>query len=327
VTHIPVLLQEVVQGFNPKPSQNFIDATINGGGHAEAILEGTHPDGELLGIDQDREQLRRCGMRLDQFRKSKRLFLAHVNFYHISEIARIFDFGPISGILFDLGLSSYHIEESGRGFSFQKNEPLDMRFDSSDTKKGGMNPTLFGGGYRRGSEEGGLHSGSHFATAEDIVQNAGEKELAVIFRLYGEERYAARIAREIIEYRKKRRISTTAELRTLILAALPGKKLHASRIHPATRIFQALRIAVNNELYSLFAAIPRAFFLLAHGGRLAVISYHSLEDRIVKRWFRHLSREGRGVSITAKPVFPALSEKRANPRSRSARLRIIERRY
>ncbi len=381
VRHIPVLLHEVITLLDPQPTggsakprrerraAHLIDATINGGGHARVLLEATSPGGKLLGIDADPGQIARAKVALAPYVREKRLTLVRGNFANIQEYAHRHRIKPIHGILFDLGVSSYHFEGSGRGFSFKRDEPLDMRFDpggihpsslppsrkasegrgklwshadkvygdgawtSRRTKLDEMESTLFGGGFRRGSEEGGLHLGSPafpdfvpariYPTAEALVNSASVQELTRIFRLYGEERYAARIAEAISARRAHRPLRTTIDLVRVIESAMPA---HArrGRIHPATRVFQAIRIAVNQELVLLAAALPSAFHLLARGGRLAVISFHSLEDRIVKHFFQYCIRQGMARSLTPKPVRPSRQERIRNPRSRSALLRVIE---
>ncbi|MBI4128950.1 MAG: 16S rRNA (cytosine(1402)-N(4))-methyltransferase [Parcubacteria group bacterium] len=320
VIHIPVLSQEILEGLGCKPGGNIVDATIDGGGHAELILERTQPDGEVLGIDRDRDMLRLSQERLRQYRLEKRLFLAHANFDHLSEIVRHHDFGPVHGVLFDLGMSSYHLSESGRGFSFTADEPLDMRFDPTEKRGDEMDSTLFGGGYRRGFEEGGLHLGSSYATAADIVNHAPRDELTAILRLFGEERYATRITDALVTRRKRSPLRTSRELASTIEDVIPRR----GKIHPATRTFQALRIAVNQELASLDRALPQAYAILRPQGRVAVISFHSLEDRIVKWHFRTWSRRRWAREIFTSPRRPSLGEIRQNPRARGARLRVVE---
>jgi 16S rRNA (cytosine1402-N4)-methyltransferase len=285
--HTPVLLKEVLEYLDPQSNEDVIDATVNGGGHAEALLTRIAPEGKLLGIDRDPSLLRETGKRFKRF--GDRAVLAEGNFADIAQISR--DAGVLhpSCVLFDLGFSSYHLASAGRGFSFQRNEPLDMRF----------NP-----------QEGSL-------TAEAIVNHAPPEELERIFKTYGEERKARRIAEIIVSERKHRSIQTTGDLVSLIERALPR-----GRIHPATRIFQALRIAVNNELEHIEAGVKAAIEIASPGARIAVISFHSLEDRLIKNLFRENAKE-LGAILTKKPVRADREESRINPRSRSAKLRVF----
>lgn len=294
--HVPVLLKEVVQYLNPRPNQNFIDCTLGGGGHAEAILENISPSGRLLGIDCNEGSLKLAEKRLERFR-NRCIFVCN-NFVNLTKIIRENSFISISGVLFDLGLSSYLLEESKKGFSFRKDEYLDMRY-------------------------GQLPGISQQLTAADIVNTYPEKELIEIFKKYGEERYTRRIAQEIVQTRKKEKIDTTSKLVDVILRAIP-LNYKRRRIHPATKVFQSLRIAVNNELENLKEVLPQAIKILEPKGRLIVISYHSLEDRIVKNFFRERSRENILKIITKKPVTPTREEIIANPRSRSAKMRVGE---
>jgi 16S rRNA (cytosine1402-N4)-methyltransferase len=293
--HVPVLLAEVVTGLAPRSGGRYVDGTLGGGGHAATILEACGPDGRLLGIDADRSALAAARARLALF--GDRVTLAHGNFRDLGRIARQNGFEQIDGLLLDLGISSHQLDTPERGFSFAADAPLDMRLDQT-----------------RG------------ATAADLVNQLPEGELADLIYRYGEERGSRRIARFIVEARRKRRIATAGELADLVARALGGRH---GKIHPATRSFQALRIAVNRELESLEAALPQAVELLAPGGRLAVISFHSLEDRIVKLFFRAESGYGgegpvRLRIITKKPIEATEAEARSNPRSRSAKLRIAE---
>ena len=286
--HVPVLLDEVLSGLAPRSGGRYLDGPLGGGGHAAAVLEASAPDGRLLGIDADPAALAAAGARL-----------AHGNFREIGKLAREHGFDSVDGLLLDLGVSSYQLDTPERGFSFAADAPLDMRLD----------PT------------GG-------ASAADLVNQTPESELADLIYRYGEERGSRRVARFIAEARRRRPIETTGELAELVARALGGRH---GKIHPATRTFQALRIAVNRELESLEAALPQAVELLAPGGRLAVISFHSLEDRIVKLFFRSESGYGGSMQparlqiITRKPIEAGEQESRANPRSRSAKLRIAER--
>ena len=278
--HIPVLQKEVLQYLDPKPNENFIDATIDGGGHTAAILEKIKPNGKVLGIEIDPE--------IYQKLKSKnldRLVLTNDSYVNLKSILEKNHFRPVNGILFDLGMSSWHLEESGRGFTFMKDEPLDMRY----------------------SLENNL-------TAEKIINNYSQEEIEKILKEYGEERFARRIAKRII---KERPIKTTLQLVEIIKRVVPGR----TKINPATRTFQALRIAVNDELNNLRKVLPQTIEVLAPGGKIVIISFHSLEDRIVKNFFREEARKGPLRILTKKPVRPSKEEIKINPRSRSAKLR------
>jgi len=300
-THEPVLFQNVLAALKPESGQRFIDGTVGGGGHAQGILEASAPDGQLLGIDADPEALQVAQVRLAAF--GPRVTLVQSNFAHLEEIARQRGFYPVHGILFDLGVSSMQLSAVARGFSFQHDGPLDMRMDPSLQK-----------------------------TAADLVNDLPVKELADLLWRYGEERRARRIAQAIAAARP---LATTGKLAEVLIRAL-GR---GGRIHPATRTFQALRIAVNDELGALEAVLPQAMHILAPGGRLAVISFHSLEDRLVKSFFRQEARDcicppdmpicscgHKAVLriVTRRPVIPSDTEKAGNPRSRSAKLRVAE---
>jgi 16S rRNA (cytosine1402-N4)-methyltransferase len=273
--HIPVLQKEVLEMLSPKPNENFIDCTIGEGGHSLAILEMIKPKGKILGIDQE--------IRLKK--GDKRLILVEDNFANLKSIVENYKFNNIQGILFDLGMSSWHLEESGRGFSFKRPEPLDMRF----SKK---NPL----------------------TAEKIVNYWSKPEIERILREYGEEKKALKIAQKIIELRGTLQIKTVPQL----------VKITDSLGVSPQRTFQALRIAVNDELNNLKKALPQAKEVLNKGGRLAVISFHSLEDRIVKNFFKDYSQKGQLKILTKKPIIPSDEEIKNNPRSRSAKLRVVE---
>lgn len=287
--HISVLKAEALGAFRPAAGQDFIDATVDGGGHAFAILERTKPDGRLLGIDRDAELLAELGARAREA-AGERLTLVRGDFRDIGRIAPDAGFSRVHGILMDLGMSSAQLGESGRGFSFLRDEPLDMRYDTREP-----------------------------LTAAEILNRWRRDELERIFRIYGEERHARRIAEVIVEHRHKTQFVRTRQLVEVLSRAVR----RTERIHPATRIFQALRIAVNDELEGLRLALPQTLDLLLPGGRLAVISFHSLEDRIVKNVFRAAPTQFQ--IITKKPVVPTREEIRDNPRSRSAKLRVIER--
>lgn len=288
--HTPVLLQKVIEIFNPQPGERYIDATINGGGHARALAEKVGPEGKILGIDWD------CKLIEESRIKNQELMIKNItfvcgNYADIAAIAKQHDFDGVHGILFDLGFSSYHLEQSGRGFSFLKDEPLDMRY-SLDTS----------------------------FSAADIINNSSEEDLIKMVKEYGEERFAKRIAKEIINERMEKRIDQTDELIEIIKKSVPSW-YRRKKIHFATKTFQALRIAVNNELDNMARAIRGSLASLVPGGRIAVISFHSLEDRIVKTFFREQARENHLIILTKKPLRASHEEIKNNPRARSAKLR------
>lgn len=290
--HIPVLEKEVIYYLDPKPNENFIDCTIGEGGHAAQILEKTAPEGKLLGIDWDEEQIKNC--RLNLWHLKNRLILVCDSYSNLKRIVQETKFENISGILLDLGMSSWHIEISGRGFSFRKNEPLDMRY-SEKTK----------------------------LTAQEILNSWAKENLEKILQMYGEEKFAKKIVREIVEERKNRKIENTFQLVEIIRRATP-KWYHRQKIHFATKTFQALRIAVNNELKNLKKVLPQALDVLESEGRIVIISFHSLEDRIVKKFLKVKEREGKLKILTKKPISPSFEEIKNNPRSKSAKLRAAK---
>jgi len=296
--HISVLKNEVLKYLKPEPNENFIDCTIGEAGHTLAILEKNGPKGKVLGIDQDPQIIEKCKLKIKGFKE--RVILVCDNFANLKEIVNKENFRPVSGILFDLGMSSWHLKESGRGFSFLRDEPLDMRYHYKNQKL--------------------KVKGQKFLTAKEIVNKWSEKEIAQVLRIYGEEKFAKKIAREIVKERKTKPIETTSQLVAIIQKAVP-KNYERGRIHPATRTFQALRITVNNELENLKKALPQALEVLEPGGRLVVISFHSLEDRIVKIFFKAKKKEGKVEILTKKPVRPSEKEIKFNPASRSAKLR------
>jgi 16S rRNA (cytosine1402-N4)-methyltransferase len=291
--HVPVLVDEVTFLLRPRRGGWVVDGTIGMGGHAERLLEAGGPTTRLLGIDEDAEALRRAGARLARFREQ--VVLAHGSFARLAALARDAGATPAAAIVLDLGLSSYQLEESGRGFSFQRDEPLDMRFDPS-----------------RGR------------TAADLVNSLPADEIARLLLEYGEERHARRIARRIEERRRRAPLSSTADLVAAVKAAVP-RAAWSRRVHVATRTFQAVRMMVNDEVAALAEALPQAASLLARKGRLGVISFHSGEDRIVKRSFRFLKDSGGFAELLPAPIEPARDEVAANPRARSAKLRVLER--
>ena len=299
--HVAVLYDEIIAWLQPRSGGRYVDCTLGGAGHARGILETSSPGGRLLGLDADQAAVTRAQEALQGY--GERAVLAQSSFVHLKRLAHQHGFAPASGILFDLGLSSFQLADPGRGFSFQEDGPLDMRFDAGDG-----------------------------VTAYELVNELPEDELADLFWKYGEERWSRRIARAIVA---RRPVRSTAELAQLVARAVGRRE----RIHPATRVFQALRIAVNRELEALELALPQALEVLEPGGRLLVISFHSGEDRVVKHF---LAREARDcvcppevpvcvcdhratvAILTRKPVTPSAAEIERNPRSRSARLRVAE---
>lgn len=317
--HIPVLLHETIQSLNLSSGKHVIDCTLGDAGHAEEILKATAPNGKLLGIDADAESLLRAKQFLYQY--EDRVTFMRSNFLRLRDIVSETNFGPINGILFDLGWSSPQFEERGRGFSFQKShEPLDMRYDMHLPCKHTMSdmPTALDGSPLYGP-----------CTAAEMVNTEPVGALARIFREYGEERYAALIAEAIEEKRNDGYVFETVDDLVSVILSVYRKKLKTDKdvpwvggLHPATKVFQALRIAVNDELGVLEAALRDAVSILAAGGRIAVISFHSIEDRIVKHFFK--SQKKVLSLITKKPITASPEEYAANPRARSAKLRVAE---
>ncbi len=310
--HISVMLNEVIEYLNCRPGKCYVDCTVGGAGHSSAILEKIKPDGLLVGIDQDADAIQNAVHVLKSDISNVRLI--HDNYVNLPNILSQLNISSVDGIIADLGLSFNQLENSGRGFSFQKTEPLDMRMDASS----------------------GI-------TAADIVNNDTEEVLERIFKSYGEERWARRIARRIVALRAGQRIQTSKELAEIVCDAIPKrsmyKRKHKRKKHPATKVFMALRIAVNNELEILESFIAGAVDLLNPGGRICFLSFHSLEDRIVKRQFKDL--EGRCTCppdfpkcvcdkkqiiriLTRKVVRPTEEEVSINPMARSASLRVAE---
>ena len=290
--HVPVMAGEVVDLLSAPVPSTIVDTTLGTGGHAAAMLAAS-PRARLLGIDQDASAVERARDALADF--SDRITLVQANFDEIAAVMREAGLDRADAILVDLGMSTFALDDAARGFSFRLDGPLDMRMDQRAPIR-----------------------------AYDIVNEESEAELARIFREYGEERMPGRIARVIVEARRKHPIETTGELRALIERALGPQR--RGGVHPATRTFQALRIVVNHELESLAKFLRDAPTMLAPGGRLAVIAYHSLEDRAVKERFRELDHQGDFHNLTKKVIKPAEAEIVANPRARSARLRCLERR-
>ncbi|MGH7427517.1 MAG: 16S rRNA (cytosine(1402)-N(4))-methyltransferase RsmH [Candidatus Methylomirabilaceae bacterium] len=303
--HTPVLLHEVITWLDPRPGGVYVDATIGGGGHAEAILARIAPGGRVIGIDRDAEALAIAGQRLAHYAAA--VTLRHANFTAIRAVVAEAGVEAVDGIVMDLGASSLQFEAPERGFSFSRPGPLDMRMDRTQALR-----------------------------AADLVNERSEEDLAKIIWSYGEERWARRIARAIVRHRP---LQTTDELAAVVSRAIP-RRAWPRGIHAATRTFQALRIATNQELQALEQALPDAVGTLRGGGKLCVITFHSLEDRILKHTYLRLSRDcicppgsptcmcGRRRLVrvlTRRPVTPSLEELRSNPRARSAKLRVAER--
>lgn len=294
MAHASVLLKEAIDGLDVKEGDIYLDATAGSGGHLEEVWRRTGGGATLAGIDADPMSINISKERLSIEGAAPKL--AVLNFRNIERAPELLDIGEPTKILFDLGWSSDQFEEGGRGFSFNKDEPLLMTFGES-------------------SEED--------TTAYDVVNGWGEENLADVIYGYGEEKYSRRIAKAIVSARKEAPIETSGQLAEIIKKAVPVF-YRFGRIHPATRTFQAIRIAVNDELRTLEAGLQKGFGILKPGGRMAVISFHSLEDRIVKNFFRAQAIEGRGEILTKKPIVPSEAEIEQNPRSRSAKLRIIK---
>jgi 16S rRNA (cytosine1402-N4)-methyltransferase len=293
--HIPVMAEEVLFWLARNGRRTYLDCTVGYSGHAEKLLEASGADSRLIGLDRDAMAIEASRKRLARF--GDRVHLVHGHFVDLKQHLAVTSVGPIDGILFDLGVSSTQLEEPARGFSFQGDGPLDMRMDQST---------------------GG--------TAADLINRWPEAQLADTIFQFGEERFSRRIARAIVRARERRPLTTTNELVSVIEGAVPANYRHG-RIHCATRTFQAFRIAVNQELDSLESALCDAVDVLSPGGRLCAISFHSLEDRIVKHTFRGLSgRDNPSLTVlTKRPQIPTREESERNPRSRSAKLRAAQR--
>ncbi len=299
--HKSVLLQETIDALQVTSGKKYIDGTLGGGGHTFEILQR---GGVVLGIDQDEEALEyvkeelrsipRGSSKKQESRVGEDLLLAHGNFRDIDRIAKENGFGEVAGILLDLGVSSHQLDTAERGFSFQKPGPLDMRMDTNLGVK-----------------------------AKDLINGLSKGELYELFTKLGEERFSHPIVDSIIRSRRIKPIETTEELSEIVRRAVPNRW---EKIHPATRVFQALRIAVNDELQNLKDALPKSISLLEGGGRLAILSFHSLEDRIVKNTFKIFEEQGLGKVVTKKPVIATAEEIAQNARSRSAKLRVFEKR-
>ena len=285
--HVPVLVEEVINGLNIKKNSVVIDATADGGGHSREILKKMGPEARLLCLDWDKEMTERLE---NEFRNDERVKIIQSNFSLVEKMARTLRYRP-DAIFFDLGLSSFQLQASGRGFSFLKDEPLKMTYDEN----------------------------TH-PNAKEIVNKFSEEELGEIIKEYGEERLWRKIAKTIVEQRKRRPIETSKELADTILKSVPRR----GKIHPATKTFQALRIFTNKELENIKAGLDGAWNVLEPEGRICVISFHSLEDRIVKRFFKGKVAEQKAILINKKVITPAREEITQNPRSRSSKLRIIQ---
>lgn len=306
--HVSAMLQEAVACLSCRPGGIYVDGTLGGAGHARAICQQIMPDGLLVGIDQDADAIANARRVLEPYLSNIRLF--HGNFVHLPDFLAQLEIEAVDGILLDLGLSRHQLEASGRGFSFNRDEPLDMRMD--------------------------IRTGTN---AADLVNRLEEKELSRIFVQYGEERWSKLIARAIVKARALRRIRTSRQLAELVVSAVPARVAAKQKIHPATRIFQALRIAVNKELDRLAEFMSSAVDLLSPKGRLCILSFHSLEDRMVKQKFRALAKgcdcppdlpvcicgkQPQVRLVTKKVLRPTAEEIARNPMARSTRLRAIE---
>ena len=306
--HISVLLRETIEGLNIRPDGIYADGTLGGGGHASEVAARLTEGGRLIGIDQDADAIAAAGERLKPF--GDRVTIVRDNYVNMKQVLADLGIEAVDGICLDLGVSSYQLDTAERGFSYMEDAPLDMRMDRREDR-----------------------------TAADLVNECTEQELFRIIRDYGEDRFAKNIAKHIVKARERRPIRTTGELADIIRGAIP-MKIQVTGGHPAMRTFQALRIALNRELQVLEDSIDEMIGLLNPGGRLCIITFHSLEDRIVKNGFRRnespctcppgfpvcvCGKKSRGTVITKKPILPTKEEEEENPRSRSAKLRIFER--
>ena len=289
IYHPPVLLKEVVQYINAEKGGIFVDATLGGGGHAEAILKA-NPENRVIGIDRDEEAIEIAMKQLSKY--EDRVSIYHASFSQIADVLKEEGVSEVDGVLFDLGVSHFQLRGE-RGFSVWIEQPLDMRMDRRQK-----------------------------LTAKDVVNKLPEKKLADIIFKYGEEKFARKIAREIVKRRKEKSIETTVELAKIVEEVIPKKLWLGRKKHPAIRTFQAIRIYINKELEEIEIAIPQAFEFLSCGGRIVVITFHSIEDRLVKNLMRKLHG---AKLLTRKPVVPSLEEVRVNPAARSAKLRAVER--
>lgn len=306
--HQPVLMNQTLNSLKLRPGGVYLDGTLGGGGHTEAILQATEPDGKVIGLDQDDEALAAASQRLKPF--GERFYPIRANFAEMEQVLAAEGIAGLDGVLLDIGVSSHQLDEPDRGFSYMQDGPLDMRMD------------------RRGSQ-----------TAADLVAELSESELANLIYRYSEEKFSRRIARRIVEQRAQTPIESTKQLAELISAAIPAAQRRKEKQHPAKRTFQALRIAVNDELGVLERGLVAAFASLKSGGRLSVITFHSLEDRIVKNYFAGLAKgcecppefpvcvcgkQPQALLITRRPQTATEDELQSNPRARSAKLRTVE---
>lgn len=292
--HKPVMSKEVLASLNLKPGQTVLDCTLGTAGHSLLMLEKIMPQGRLIGVDRDNESLDYARQRLNDF--GENVTFIHDDFRNFDNILSGLKIERVDAMLFDLGISSFQLDKKERGFSIKLDAPLDMRMDRTS-----------------------------YISAYDLINNLTEEEISSILKTFGEERWHNRIARFLVRARQVEPIATTAQLSTVVLRAIPHKARHYQRIHPATRAFQAFRIAVNRELESLEEALVKSIDYLNIGGRIVVISFHSLEDRIVKNVFKKFHQEHRAKLIYAKPQVADFEEVKENPRARSAKLRAIER--
>jgi len=288
--HKPVLLNEIIKYLDPRPGQVFIDATINGGGHTKAIAGEVSPHGRVLGIELDIDIYNKAE---DIFVNSKVVRVVNDSYINLIKIAEHEGFLRSDGILFDLGMSSFHVDSSKKGFSFNRDEPLDMRY----------------------SGEG--------STAADILNVYSEENLAFIFKEYGGEKFANKIAKEIVSHRKEKPFESTVDLVHIIEKIVPRRYV-GGKINPATKVFQAIRIETNREMDNIKMGLSQAIKIVGWGGRIAVISFHSTEDKIVKDQFRKWANGNMGEILTKKPIIPSDQEIIDNPRSRSAKLRVFK---
>lgn len=306
--HLSVMPEETIDYLNCRPGKTYVDCTLGGAGHTRAILENIIPDGLLISIDRDLDAIRNAEHILKPYKSNVRLF--HDNFVNLPGILKTLGISSVNGILIDLGLSLNQLENSGRGFSFSKDEPLDMRMDSRSE-----------------------------ITAAEIVNRYNEKELADIFYKFGEERYSRKIAKNIVHERSSKKIASSRELAEIVKRSVPVQKAAKKKIHPATQVFMALRIAVNNELENINTFLGNVVELLDKNGRLVVLSFHSLEDRIIKHWIRDMesdcscppqfpkcvcNKEKLVRSVTRKVVRPSMEEIEKNPMARSTKMRVAE---
>lgn len=291
--HIPVMVEEVMELLRCEPGRTYVDGTLGGGGHAEEILKRTGPDGVVIGIDWDQKAMEEAEKRLEPFGKRARIF--RENFTHLPEILKWAEVESVNGIVLDLGVSSLQLDERDRGFSFRGEGHLDMRMD------------------QRGER-----------TAADLVNGLPLADLERILFEYGEERWARRIAKAIVMEREKGPIQTPRALSRVVYGAIP-RRFQSRRIDPATKTFQALRTKVNQEMDNLKEMLETGWKVLKKEGRICILSFHSLEDRMVKEAFRRMEREGMMRVLTKRPLTPSEAEEKMNPRSRSAKLRCAER--